>query len=57
MQSVKKADFLEAMNFLRPVLRQLSKQAVQYKVDEQKMKITIFIPRYIPVKDHAITNK
>jgi len=50
MQSVKKADFVEAMNFLRPALRELSKLAVPHKVDENKMKITIQIPKYVSVK-------
>jgi len=48
MIEVKKATKIEAMNFLKPALRELSILAVPYEVKDWT--ITIKIPKYIPIK-------
>lgn len=49
MIKVKKATFIEAMNYLKPALRELSRLAVPYEVKEKKGRIVIKVPKFIPV--------
>lgn len=46
--SVRKASHMEAMIFLKPALRELDRLSVEYRVNEQKKRIIINIPRFVP---------
>lgn len=48
---VTKASHAEAMKFMIPVLRELDRLAIDYRVNEQKKRIIINIPRFIPAKE------